>query len=227
MWSLTIAALVFLAIHIGSSTKLRGILVARLGEPAWMAVFSALSLAAIVWLVWSYAALPPMEPLAQPHPAARWIANVLMPIAFLFVVPGLLTPNPSVVGQGNVLRMGDAGVGINAVTRHPFFWGVTIWAAAHLLNNLQPGDLVFFGSLGLLALVGTVAVDRKKRRQLGADWLAYEARTSNLPFAAIIQNRATLSLRSIGWWHVTIALLAWLVLLVLHPWLFGVSPLPA
>ena len=226
MLNLSLAALAFLGIHLGSSTPLRAGLVARLGEGTWTGLFSLLSIAAIWWLVAAYDGAPVAAPVFLPPPGARWIANTLMPLAFLLVTLGLLTPNPSTVGQGAVLEGADPARGINAVTRHPFFWGVVLWSLSHMLNNPAPADLVFFGTLGLLAFAGTFAVDAKKRRQLGQAWKAYEARTSNVPFAAIAGGRNTVSVATIGWWRIALALLLWLGSLALHPWAFGVSPLP-
>lgn len=44
--------------------------------------------------------------------------------------------------------------------RHPMLWGVTIWAAAHLLVNGDTAAVVLFGGLGLWALVEMVIINR-------------------------------------------------------------------
>ncbi len=226
MLNLVLAALFFLGIHLGSSTPLRGAIVSRVGEGAWTGLFSLASIGGIWWLTAAYGAIPDEAAWIGSYTASRWIANILMPIAFLLAMIGLLTPNPSTVGQGGVLKSDASAAGINAVTRHPFFWGVVLWSLSHMLNNAAPADLVFFGALGLLAFAGTFAVDAKKRVQLGDAWAAYERRTSNLPFAAILSGRNALSLKAIGWWRIAVAIIVWIVALALHPWAFGVSPLP-
>jgi uncharacterized membrane protein len=52
---LAIAALVFVGTHLGvSSTPLRAALVERLGRRAFIGLFSAISTATLVWLVWAF-----------------------------------------------------------------------------------------------------------------------------------------------------------------------------
>jgi uncharacterized membrane protein len=85
--------------------------------------------------------------------------------------------------------------------------------------------LILFATLGGLALVGTGMIDRKHAARRGADWQRFAAVSSNLPFAAIRAGRQHLVLTEIGWWRVALALVLYLVLLALHPWLFGASPL--
>lgn len=41
---------------------------------------------------------------------------------------------------------------------------------------------------------------------------------------SIVTGRQALSLNEIGWWRTAVALGLYFLLLVLHPWLFGVSP---
>jgi uncharacterized membrane protein len=50
------------------------------------------------------------------------------------------------------------------------------------------------------------------------------AATSIVPFAAIAKGRNRLVPREIGWRTPAIAAVAWIVLLMIHPWLFGVAP---
>ena len=88
MLNLSLAALAFLAIHLASSSPLRGALIARFGWNAWTIAFSLVSVIAIVWLVMAYAAMPEQAPIFLPSPIARWIANILMPLAFLFFDDG-------------------------------------------------------------------------------------------------------------------------------------------
>jgi len=71
------------------------------------------------------------------------------------------------------------------VTRHPFLWGVAIWAVGHLLVNGDRASIVLFGGMLILAVSGTSSIDAKRRRKLGDKWDAYAAQTSNVPFAAI------------------------------------------
>jgi uncharacterized membrane protein len=156
----------------------------------------------------------------------EWIQLAITFAAFLLAVPGLLTPNPTSVRQEATLERPDAVKGMLRVTRHPFLWGVALWAAGHLMVNGDLASLVLFGSLLLLALFGPLSIDAKRRRALGAKWDAFAAQTSGVPFAAIAQGRQKLAVGEIGWWRIGLAVVIWASLIWAHPLLFGVSPLP-
>jgi uncharacterized membrane protein len=83
---------------------------------------------------------------------------------------------------------------------------------------------VFFGTFLVTALVGMPSIDAKLARRDPAQWQALSATTSIMPFAAIAQGRNQFVLHEIGWLSPVIALVAWAVVLHLHPWLFGVAP---
>ena len=78
----------------------------------------------------------------------------------------------------------------------------------------------------ILAVFGTLSIDGKRRRKLGAAWDGFAAQTSGAPFAAIATGRQTLKLGEIGWWRLGVAVIVWGALVFAHPMLFGVSPLP-
>jgi uncharacterized membrane protein len=60
--------------------------------------------------------------------------------------------------------------------------------------------LIFFGAFAVLALLGTRAIDAKKRRTWPPEtWEAFAATTSNLPFLAIAQGRAQFDWKGVGW----------------------------
>jgi uncharacterized membrane protein len=158
--------------------------------------------------------------------ATKWVQLAVTFVAFLLAVPGLLTPNPTSVRQEGQLEKPDAVRGVLRITRHPFLWGVALWAAGHLMVNGDLASLVFFGSLLGLAVVGTASIDAKRRRALGAKWDAFAGQTSSIPFAAIAAGRQSLKIAEIGWWRLGVAVIAWGALVFAHPLLFGVSSLP-
>ena len=48
--------------------------------------------------------------------------------------------------------------------------------------------------------------------------------TSNVPFAAILAGRNQLRLAEIGWVKIGVGLAVYVVVLLAHPYLFGVRP---
>ena len=112
-----------------------------------------------------------------------------------------------------------------AITRHPFLWGVAIWAAFHTAANGDEASTIFFGTFLLLALFGTISIDAKRRRKMGAAWDAFAAKTSNVPFGAILSGRA--SLARVVDWRMALALAIFVVALFAHARVIGVSPFPS
>jgi uncharacterized membrane protein len=227
---LVVAAAVFLLIHLAiSGTRVRDAVAGAIGEGPYMGLFSLASLACLVWMAIAYAQAQRSG--ADPvfwtaTPVTKWIQLVVTFVAFLLIVPGLLTPNPTSVRQEGQLEKPDAVRGVLRVTRHPFLWGVALWAAGHLMVNGDFASLILFGSLLALAVFGPASIDGKRRRKLGAAWDGFATQTSAVPFAAIAAGRQSLSLSEIGWWRLGVAVILWAALVVAHPMLFGVSPLP-
>src|SRR5690242_2785439 len=122
MGSLLAACVFFLGIHVViSGSPLRGVIVARSGERAYLGLFSLLSIAALVWLIRAYAQADRVWLWGAP-PVVRWAAPVLVLIAFVFVVIGLTTPSPTAVGSEARLDAAEPAQGILRVSRHPFLW---------------------------------------------------------------------------------------------------------
>jgi uncharacterized membrane protein len=230
MTNLIAAAAVFLALHLlVSGTRLRDALTGRIGVGPYMGLFSLASVAGLVWLGMAYAAArfsPANEPYWSLTRVTMDVQIGLQLVAMLLVVPGLTTPNPTSVRQEATLERPDVVKGMLRITRHPFLWGVAIWALGHLLVDGDAASILLFGTLLALALFGTASIDAKRRRALGGKWDAFAAQTSNIPFAAIVQGRQRLDLLEIGAWRLILAVAVWAVLLVAHPYLFGVRALP-
>jgi uncharacterized membrane protein len=230
MVSLIAAAAVFVLIHLLiSGTTVRDAITARIGQGPYMGLFSLSSIAVLVWMGISFGharTSAANDHLWSPPEAARYVQLVLQFAAMLLIVPGLTTPNPTSVRQEGQLDRADVVKGMLRITRHPFLWGVAIWAIGHLLANGDAAALILFGSLLALALFGTSSIDAKRRRALGKKWDAFAAQTSNIPFVAIAQGRQALSLGEIGWWRIALAVLVWGGLAWAHPLLFGVRALP-
>ncbi|MFH1603067.1 MAG: NnrU family protein [Pseudomonadota bacterium] len=220
MTHLTLATAAFVATHFVSSTPLRAALVRRLGENGYLGLYSLVAFALLGWMIWSY-------PEATGSPlwsGLRAVPLVVMPVALILVACGVMSRNPTAVRQANALDSPTVIRGILRITRHPMMWGFALWGGSHLLARGDEAALVFFGGLALLALAGTRLIDARKAATLGEDWRRFAAATSNIPFAAILAGRNEFRPREIGWKKIIVGLMLYLVLLLLHPFLFGVRP---
>jgi uncharacterized membrane protein len=224
------AALVFLAIHaLISGTRLRDTITASIGEGRYMGLFALSSIIVLIWMVHSYnvaVAGPENRVLYDLGPGIRHAAIPIIAIAFLLGIPGLLAPNPTSVRQENAATDPSTVRGVLRITRHPFLWGVAIWAAFHTAANGDLASVIFFGTFLVLALFGTFSIDAKRKRKLGAGWDDFAAKTSLVPFAAIAAGRNRFVAREIFDWRFWAAAAIFVVILFLHNGLFGASPFP-
>lgn len=225
MSQLITAAIVFLVGHFGiSSTPLRPLLLGRLGEKAYHGLYSVAALAAFVWLVSSWAGAP-FQPLW--HATTFWLhlpfGGVL--VACILLVGGLTVANPSLVGS-SIAEGYDSEwqpKGILTVTRHPLMWAIGIWALVHLGASGDLAALIFFGSIALLALGGTLSIDRRKDAEAPGPWRVIRARTSNIPFVAIIRGRGKTKLSDIAGVPLFGGIGLYALMMFLHPFIAGVS----
>ena len=228
MCNLLAASVFFLAIHfLVSGTRLRDALVARLGERPYRGAFSVASFIGLAWMIYAYRHAATVD-LWRPLPGLRPLAYALVFVAFLLAVIGLATPSVTGVGMESKLTGQSTNSlirGVTRITRHPFLWGVALWAVAHLLGNGDLASLVLFGSLLVLALAGTMSIDAKRRRAYADGWSGFAQATSNLPFLAIAsgRNSLALALREIGIVRPLVAILAYALVFYFHGRLFGAS----
>lgn len=231
MTALIAASAVFIGIHLFiAGTRLRDAITGAIGEGAYLGLFSLASLAAIVWLVMSYFAAQTggeNQVLFMPWIGMRHLAIPVVALAFLLAVPGLLLPNPTSLKQEGAAAKAGTVKGVLRITRHPFLWGVALWAAFHLGANGDEASTIFFGTFLLLSIFGTFSIDAKRRRKMGETWTAFAAKTSNLPFGAIIRGRNSLRPAEIFDWRLLVAAAVFLGVLFSHAHLFGVSPFPS
>ncbi len=228
MLELVLASAAFVLLHLCiSGTALRDRLVSRLGEGAYMGLFSLASVAILVWMIMAYGAARAegVNPTWWTStPLTLHLQLIMILVAFLLAVPGLLARNPGSVGQTGALEDADPVRGILRITRHPFLWGVGIWSAGHLLVNGDLISLILFGSLGVLAIGGAASIDAKRRRTHGERWASFEAKSSFVPFAAILAGRQTFKPGELAL-PALIGGAVYLVVLMGHPLIAGVSAL--
>ena len=219
---LIVAALLWIGIHLGvAGTRLRDAVVGRIGDAAFRIVFSTLSVLVLLLLVRAWAEAPTALLWVAPD-WLRWLAVIVMLPAFMLFVGSLTVRNPTAVGPRE--QMGRPPRGMIRVTRHPMLWSFSIWAALHLLNNGDSASVVFFGAFLVTALAGMPSIDAKLARRDPDTWQALSAATSIVPFAAIVAGRNRFVPNEIGWLTAGLGVAAWIVMLLLHPWLFGVAP---
>jgi uncharacterized membrane protein len=223
------ALVAFVLIHIGlSGTGLRARVVARIGEGPYRLAFSLASLAIFAWLLFGFGQMraDPFDPLNHalwaPPDWLRWPAYVLVLLGLTLAFTGLFTPGPTFAGyEKKGLAAAEPAHGVLRITRHPFLWGVALWALGHLLVNGERFALMLFGALGVMVVLGARSIDRKGAARDPEAWVKFETVTSNLPFAAIAQGRNRLALVEIGWRGLAGVAIAVLIGLF-HRQLFGV-----
>ena len=224
---LTVAAALWVGVHVGiAGTSVRRAVAGRIGEAGFRGVFSLLSVAAITALVVTYkrARLAGSEQLwTAPH-WLGWILVLSMAPAFVLLAGSVARPNPTAVGGERALEQEPRGLA--RVTRHPMLWSFATWSAVHVVGNGDLVSLLFFGAFGVTALAGMPSIDAKLAQRDPQGWARLRDATSILPFGAILAGRNQLALREIGWIAPAAGLALWALLLVVHPRLFGVSPLP-
>jgi uncharacterized membrane protein len=183
------AVAAFLVTHLVPSVPpLRARLVQLMGRRVYLALYSLLSVILLGWIIVA-AQRADTVPLWLSARWQWWLAIAIMPFAFWFVIAGLIGRNPLSI----TLRASPPDQQPGAIitfARHPVLVGFFLWAAAHLPANGDLVSLVLFGGMALLAAGGVVLVDARTRRRLGiGTWERLAARTSIIPFAALIGGR--------------------------------------
>jgi tripartite-type tricarboxylate transporter receptor subunit TctC len=214
MMGLVAATAAFLITHFVTSTPLRAKLVGAIGEWPYRGLYSLVAFITLGWMIWAYAGAP-REPLWS---GIREIPRILMPVAFVLLACGFWR-NPTLVGADKLLKSEDPARGIIRITRHPIMWAFMLWAAAHLIARGDLSALVFFGGFLVLAALGTVLMDRRKKSN--PDFERFARVTSNIPFVAIAQGRNRIVWREIGWLRPAIGIVVFVAAFLLHPWLSG------
>lgn len=214
---LVLSVAIFLAAHSASNWQpLRGPVEARFGRAAFYAGYSVVSSVLLVWVV-AAALDSPTVVIWEQRPWMRWVPPLVMPFACLLWVPGLTQKNPFSIGLGGA-GYDPARPGIVRLTRHPVIWGLGLWSAAHIIPNGHLAGLMLFVPLLLLCLAGPRLLDSKRRKSLGEDRWREMATPARFEIGAL--------LREIGWGRILGGLVLYPALLLLHPPVIGLSPLP-
>ncbi len=217
----------FLASHIlPARPAVRRALRARLGARTYTIVYSMLSLAIFAWLIVAAGRAPRIQ-LWDFEPWQLWVPNIVMPLACLLIAFGIAAPDPFSIGGRDGAAFDPERPGIAGITRHPLLWAVTLWALAHTVPNGDLAHVILFGLFAAFGLAGMAILDKRKRREWGRGlWAERAARTSLVPFAAVLRGRFRLSGLRAAPARILAGLALDLTLLLLHPSVIGVSPLP-
>jgi len=220
----TLAMVVFLAAHaLPVQPRLKGPIVARLGRAGFGMAYSMLSIGLLVWVIVA-ARRAPWVPLWASADWQVYAALVLMLAACLLTAYAIAGRNPLSFGS-RAAPFDPDRPGIAGVSRHPVLLALALWSLAHLLVNGDTAHVVLFGTMGGFAVLGMWLIDRRKRRDWGAQvWQAQAARTSVLPLSALLSGRWLPQERP-GIWPGVAGLIVWTGLLLLHPAVIGADPL--
>lgn len=223
MLHLILAIGVFLATHIVlAENPVRGVLVRTLGERVFAWAYGALAILQLVWIGGAVDAAPVML-YWQPPSWTAAVPSIVMPLALLLLVCGFTQNNPTAsLASGRLARREVTG--ILAVTRNPVMWGLGLWSLSHLAVVAEVAEALRYAAFAALALLFLPRIEAKQRAKWGAAaWADFTARSSSVPFAALLQGRARLDLREIGWPRIAVAAALYLALVLwLHPRIIGV-----
>lgn len=151
MTTLMIGLILFLGLHSLSiiNEPLRNRLHASLGEGVFKGLFSLISLAGLVLIIWGYGAAR-LDPTVIYIPPG-WLRHLAMlllipvfPLLFATYLPGR----------------------IKAKLGHPMLVAVKLWALAHLLANGMLHDLLLFGSFLAWAVADRISMKRRTQRPI-------------------------------------------------------------
>ena len=216
----------FLASHlIISSSVVRARLVAAVGEQPYRGIYSLVAAATLGPLIYEFARNKHAGPLLWYMRAVapiRWFAWLLMLIAFILFVGSFINPNPAGMGASGG---SNEPHGILKITRHPSFVAFSLFGIAHMLMNGWAGDLIFFGTFPALGILGGLHQDARKIRELGENYREFVAKTSFMPFAALISGRVRWTSDDMPWAAIGAGAVLTIAILALHPMIFGGNPL--
>ena len=211
MISLALAALLWVAIHIGiAGTRVRDAIAGRLGDGGFRGVFSLLSVGCIAWLCLAYDRAP-FRPLWYPPGWLLWLLAVLMLAASILFAGSVMTRNPTAIGGEGAEPRGMA-----LITRHPMLWSFAIWGFVHVVGNGDLASVLFFGAFLVTALAGMPSIDAKLAARNPASWARLAAQTSLMP------GGRGWPLARVGAAPFVAGAVLWAALFLLHPYVIGV-----
>jgi uncharacterized membrane protein len=123
--------------------------ISRMGLQKWKLVFSVVSLAGLVLIIYGYG-LTRANPVFvwEPPVWTRHMAALLTLFAFILFAAAEIPGNH-----------------IKSALKHPMFLGTKLWAFTHLMANGRLGDILLFGVFLIWAITGYSAARGRDRRE--------------------------------------------------------------
>jgi uncharacterized membrane protein len=211
----TAFALFFLSHSLPARPPVRHWFQARLGAAGFTLAYSVLSLGVLGWLIGA-AGRAPHVPLWDWAPWQAHVPLVVMLPVCLLLGLSIARPNPFSFGGAQNERFDPKRPGIVRLIRHPLLLALALWALAHIVPNGDLAHVILFGTFAGFAILGARIVDRRKRRSMGAEW----QRLRDAVAAAPRWPMGMAPSRSLA------GVALYIAMILLHPVLFGVSPLP-
>lgn len=203
-----------------SSFTVRARVIARLGDKAFLALYSLIAFATLIPLVWVYLGNRHAAGLVwnlAAVPGVRPLAMLLAVLSIAIIVAGVIQPSPVLAG----MKQAGGARGLTRITRHPLFMGISLWALSHLLLNGFLTDVLFFGGLLAFSLAGAAHQDSRKRTIEQERLGQFFAESSFWPFGAVIAGRNRVIWRELPWVALAIGAGAAVGIYALHSWAFS------
>ncbi|MFZ0845092.1 MAG: NnrU family protein [Pseudolabrys sp.] len=143
---LIIGLVVFLGSHLFVTRRNnRAAAIARIGLPAYRALFAVVAIAGLALIVWGFGQYRAHHWIAVWSPPAfmRHITIGLMLIAVILFVAAVIPSH------------------IKTKAKHPVLAATKVWAFAHLLSNGDLGSILLFGSFLAWAVYARIAAKRR------------------------------------------------------------------
>jgi uncharacterized membrane protein len=220
---LALGWLLFGGTHILLSTMpVRTRLIAKLGMGGFKGLYSLVALATFIALVVLFVGNRHAGTLLfVPRAWTRHLTELLMLPALLCIVLGPRTPQPATTASDFSGKRPSSPTGILRITRHPLNVGFILLGLAHMISNTTVGDWVFWGGFVVFGVLSAAHQDRRSLAAGPPEFKSFHAKTSAIPFMAILSRRQHLSLRELGWPSVVISIVLLVIIRMLHPSLIG------
>jgi uncharacterized membrane protein len=221
-WVTALLWLVFGGTHVGLTWRpVRQRLVRALGETGFIVAYSTIAIltfGALAHYVAGHGYSKPHASLWVTIPPVRGALIAVSLAGFsLFITAVLGYPRlPMATFRHRVVPVR----GIQQITRHPFFSGIALWAAAHALLAPSSVTFVFFLGVIILAFVGGLHQDRRLIAEMGEPYRAYVAATSFWPLVAVVTRRQKVTWREQPWLGYAVGVGASLALYRVHAHIF-------